>query len=104
MADSICRQREESQIVSSSSASVTSMNRVFNFNAGPSSLWGNELGNWSAPGGIYVPGSIPNADTYLPFPLTDFTVHVDTTLVGEGGVWLRALNTPGTGVLFVVPG
>src|SRR4029077_9123969 len=33
-----CRRREELQIVSSSSASATTVNRVFNFNAGPSAL------------------------------------------------------------------
>jgi hypothetical protein len=54
-------------VISSALAASTSAAEIFsdNFNSGPSPLWSNERGNWSAFGGIYNAGS-PN---YTP-PLT----------------------------------
>jgi len=48
----------------------------------------------------------PNTRSLLPFSLTDFSVHVETTTTGDGGVWLRAINNPAStvgvdGLLFV---
>jgi hypothetical protein len=84
-----------------------------NFDSTASSKWGNDFGDWSATGGLYDAGAastLPNAHSFLPFSLTDFTVQVDVTTSGDGGIWLRAANAPATpigvaGVLLVmIPG
>jgi PEP-CTERM motif-containing protein len=80
------------------------------FDGGPSSLWGNDWGDWSATGGIYdasAGAAVPNAHSLLPYSLTDFSGTVEITTEGEGGIWLRAANAPGTtmgvtGVLLVI--
>jgi len=72
-----------------------------NFNEGASPLWGNEVGSWSASGGVYnaaAPGNFPNAHSLLAFDLTDFELEVDVNDLVDGGVWLRASSTPGVGV------
>ncbi|CAK9037800.1 PEP-CTERM domain-containing protein, partial [Durusdinium trenchii] len=79
------------------------------FDSGASVLWGNEVGNWSASGGVYdagAPDNSPNAFSSLPFDLGDFAVELDINDVNDGGVWLRSTPAPGTsvgiaGVLFV---
>ena len=76
------------------------------------SLWANESGSWSVHNGTYDAGAgtpSPNAHSLLPWTLTNFTVDLDTTTVGDGGVWLRATDAPGTsvgvaGILFVFRG
>jgi hypothetical protein len=91
----------------SASSSVTLVQHVLrlifydSFNAAPNPLWLNEVGNWGTSGGAYSagsPGFSPNAHSLLPFALTDFRVRTDTTQLGDGGVWLRATDSPGTGV------
>ena len=79
-----------------------------NFDTGASPLWGNEVGNWSAAGGVYSasnPSSFPNAYSSLPFNLTDLVVELDTNNVADGGIWLRSTAAAGsvgrTGVLLV---
>jgi len=72
------------------------------FTPSASTQWLNEVGTWSATGGVYdaaSPSSTPNAHSLLPNALTDFAVHVTTsTTTGDGGVWLRAIDVPGTGI------
>ncbi len=83
-----------------------------NFNNGASPLWGDEIGSWSAAGGVYgatIPSNFPNAHSSLPFDLTDFTVDVDVNKLRDGGIWLRSTEEPGTtlgieGVLLVTGG
>src|SRR5689334_5458304 len=72
-----------------------------NFNAGASPLWGNEVGNWQASGGVYFansPSNFPNAHSSLPFSLTDFSVDLDINDLQDGGVWLRSTEAAGTNV------
>ncbi len=74
-----------------------------NFTAGPSSQWGNEIGNWVASGGTYsptVPSNSPTTYSSLPFQLEDFTLDLDINQVTDGGVWLRSQNNT-QGVLLV---
>ncbi len=80
-----------------------------NFDSGASPMWGNEVGAWSAAGGVYnaaSPGSFPNAYSSLPFDLGDFSIDVDINGVSDGGIWLRSAAAPGSpigiqGVLLV---
>ncbi|HWX23079.1 MAG TPA: hypothetical protein VN578_24520 [Candidatus Binatia bacterium] len=72
-----------------------------NFNSGASPLWGNEVGSWSAAGGVYratLPANFPAAFSSLPFNLTDFSVDFDINDVSDGGIWLRSTPAPGTAV------
>lgn len=72
-----------------------------NFNSGASPLWGNQIGDWSATGGVYfaqAPNNFPNAHSTLPFDLTNFSVDVDVNKIKDGGIWLRSTEQPGTGV------
>ena len=81
-----------------------------NFSSGASGLWGNEEGAWTAGGGVYActnPDNFPNAHSSLPFDLTSFTLEVDLNNIGDGGIWLRSNNLPGTsigveGILLVI--
>ena len=69
------------------------------FSSGASSLWGNEVGAWSANGGVYAatqPANMPNAISSLPFNLTNFSVDFDINAVGDGGIFLRSTVMPGT--------
>ncbi len=78
-----------------------------NFDSGASSLWGNEVGSWSASGGAYgatSPSSDPLATSTLPFDLTDFSLDVDVNQVGDGGIWLRSSSNGQNGVLLVIGG
>ena len=81
------------------------------FNHGASPLWGNNIGSWVSTSGGYqasAPSTYPNANSALPFDLTDFSVSFDINRVQDGGVWLRsapAANGIGrTGVLLVIGG
>jgi PEP-CTERM motif len=80
------------------------------FNSGASPLWGNELGNWSASGGVYnslAPNNNPLTYSSLPFNLTDFAIDVDINKVVDGGIFFRSSgDTPNTrsGVLLVTGG
>ena len=81
------------------------------FNAGASILWNNEVGSWSATGGVYdslSPSTRPNALSSLPFELTDFSVELDINNVSDGGIWLRSASAATgigrTGVLLVTGG
>lgn len=72
-----------------------------NFDSGPSALWGNEVGNWNAAGGVYGasnPSSFPNAYSSLPFDLTDFVVELDINNVADGGIWFRSSAAPATAI------
>jgi hypothetical protein len=76
------------------------------FNAGASPLWGNELGNWVASGGVYYaqsPSESPHTYSSLPFELQNFTIDVDINGVSDGGIWLRS-DGAGHGVLLVTGG
>jgi hypothetical protein len=80
-----------------------------NFASGPSALWNNYAGNWTASGGQYfaqVPDNNPLTYTGLPFDLTDYTLTV-TTVAGDGGIWLRSTESSpynGDSVLLVLGG
>jgi len=83
-----------------------------NFDSGASPLWGNEVGGWTAAGGVYQatnPSNFPNAYSSLPFVLNDFSIDFDVNKLQDGGVWLRSTALPGTsvgrtGVLLVTGG
>src|SRR5207244_3630199 len=69
------------------------------FSSGPSPLWANEVGAWSADGGVYAataPANMPNAISSLPFNLRDFSVDFDINAVQDGGIFLRSTVVPGT--------
>ena len=69
-----------------------------NFNSGASPLWGNDVGSWSATGGVYKatsPSWRPSAFSSLPFDLRDFSVDFDINDVTDGGIWLRSSPAPG---------
>src|SRR5206468_5211192 len=69
------------------------------FASGPSPLWGNESGAWTASGGGYYavePNNNPCAYSSLPFNLTAFSVDFDVNSVSDGGIFLRAQPAPGT--------
>jgi hypothetical protein len=71
------------------------------FSSGPSPLWGNEVGAWSASGGVYsasAPGNFPNSHSSLPFELEDFALEVDINDVGDGGIWLRSTEAPASSI------
>jgi len=79
-----------------------------NFDSGASSLWENNVGNWSASSGVYSAGTIsnfPSAASALPWVLDDFTLEFDINDVQDGGVWLRSSVSAGSigrvGVLLV---
>ncbi|MCA9406110.1 MAG: PEP-CTERM sorting domain-containing protein [Candidatus Omnitrophica bacterium] len=78
------------------------------FNSGANPAWGNELGDWSASGGVYDAAS-PNNNplTYssvTTFPsLTDFRVEVDVLGYNDGAIWLRSSDN-NNGVLLVLGG
>ncbi len=68
--------------------------------------WGNQVGAWTATGGIYyatVPSSSPPTYTSLPTTLADFSFDVDVNKLQDGGVWLRS-STNQNGVLLVTGG
>jgi hypothetical protein len=80
------------------------------FNSGASSAWGNEVGNWTAAGGVYRaqnPSNFPNSYSFVTTSpnLTDFSVSVVVVSGRDGGVWLRANSAPTTigvaGVLLI---
>ncbi len=81
------------------------------FEPGASPLWGNELGDWYASGGVYQAGSLSNnppTRSSLPFQLKDFHIYVQINNVRDGGIWLRSSNleTPGSssGVMLITGG
>ena len=68
-----------------------------NFDAGASPLWSNDIGNWTATGGVYQAGSPsnnPSTITVLPYVLTDLELDLDINNVQDGGVWLRVEQFP----------
>lgn len=74
-----------------------------NFDTGPSTSWGNEVGEWTATGGTYAassPNNSPATYSSLPFQLRDFTLDIDINQVADGGIWLRSTNNE-DGVLLV---
>jgi len=77
-----------------------------NFNSWASPLWGNEIGNWTAQGGVYYaqsPSTSPETYSSLPFDLANFTLDLDINNVGDGGVWLRSSGVD-DGILLVTGG
>ncbi|MEM9544180.1 MAG: hypothetical protein AAGA60_32450 [Cyanobacteria bacterium P01_E01_bin.42] len=78
-----------------------------NFDAGASSLWGNETGDWTVTDGKYFANDGGNSS--LPFLLSDFSVELDITNIQNNGIWLRSSLDAGTslgrtGVLLAVGG
>ncbi|MBI2823691.1 MAG: hypothetical protein HYX69_03250 [Planctomycetia bacterium] len=77
------------------------------FNSGASPLWGNQVGNWAADGGVYnatePSGAPPLRYSSLPFDITDFSFQVDMADIGDGGIWLRSQDDQ-NGVLLVTGG
>lgn len=74
-----------------------------NFDNGPSTPWGNEVGKWTATSGTYAasaPNNSPATYSSLPFQLRDFTLDIDINQVADGGIWLRSTNNQ-HGVLLV---
>ena len=72
-----------------------------NFSPRASRLWRNEVGAWSAAGGVYkatAPANFPAASSSLPFSLRDFSVDFDVNDVQDGGIWLRSTAEPRTAV------
>ncbi|MFH1110803.1 MAG: hypothetical protein V1790_16640 [Planctomycetota bacterium] len=77
------------------------------FDAGASTLWGNERGAWFASNGVYdasMPTNNPLTFTSLPYVLTDLCVQMDIRAVSDGGVWLHADSGGNDGVLLVTGG
>jgi len=77
------------------------------FEQGPSPLWRNEIGSWSAAGGEYFaqePSNSPPTRTTLPFVLGDFDFSVDVRDMNDGGIWLRIDDAGTNGVLLVMGG
>ncbi len=73
------------------------------FDSTPSGLWGNEVGNWTASGGVYyaqAPNNAPPTYSSLPFNLQDFSIDLDINHVQDGGVWLRSSDNQ-NGILLV---
>jgi hypothetical protein len=69
------------------------------FATGPSPLWGNESGGWTASGGGYyatAPNNNPCSFSSLPYNLSAFSVDFDISSVSDGGIFLRAQPAPGT--------
>jgi hypothetical protein len=76
------------------------------FNSGASPLWGNEVGNWTASGGVYfaqAPSNSPTTYSGLPFNLGNFSIDVDINHLQDGGIWLRSVDDQ-NGVLLVTGG
>lgn len=76
------------------------------FTTAPSASWGNEVGSWSAAGGVYSATAISNnPPTYssLPYSLTDFSVTVTINALQDGGIWLRS-SSNANGILLVTGG
>ncbi len=74
---------------------------VDDFDSGPSSSWGNEVGNWSASGGVYsaaAPDNFPNAHSTIPLDVDDFSLSLTINNVSDGGVWLRSAPAGGTSI------
>ena len=80
------------------------------FDSVPSSLWGNEVGNWAVSDGVYFAqegSNSPATYTSLPYELTDFSIEMDINNLQDGGVWLRSSGSGGTptdGVMLVTGG
>ena len=77
-----------------------------NFTSGAAAVWGNEIGNWTATGGVYfptAPNNSPPTYTSVPFSLTDFSVTVTINQLSDGGIWLRSADN-GNGILLVTGG
>ena len=83
-----------------------------NFDAGASSAWGNERGQWRDTDGVYDAtypatgsGATYSGVTTLT-SLTDFSVEVDVNALDDGGVWLRSDYNGGNinGILLLTGG
>src|SRR5262245_40732885 len=81
-----------------------------NFTSGASPGWGNEVGNWTAVGGVYfaqAPSNSPltytSITTSIGATLTDFAIDVDINDVRDGGIWLRSVDNA-NGILLVTGG
>jgi len=77
------------------------------FSPGPSPLWNNLRGEWTATNGVYyalLPSNNPLTYTAVPFNLTDCSLDVDIYAVGDGGVWLRSDEAGENGILLVTGG
>lgn len=88
--------------VSGNSASAVTF--TDNFDSGPSSSWGNQVGNWTAPSGAYYAQNPSNFANPVAHSLVsgynwnDFTLDVSVSNATDGGIWLRASELgPGSG-------
>lgn len=72
--------------------------------------WGNQRGDWSASGGVYlaaVPSNNPLTYSSLTaFDVQNFSFQVDVNDISDGGIWLRSEYNGGNinGVLLVLGG
>src|ERR1043166_8361232 len=72
-----------------------------NFDQGPSFLWANESGSWTATGGVYfatAPNNFPSAYSSLPYIVDGFSIELDINNTQDGGVWLHSQAAPGTSI------
>ena len=86
-------------------ATVAVANASFfdNFDSGASPLWGNEVGGWTAAGGLYdaqAPGNFPAAHSSLPWDVSEFEAEFDMVNGSaiDGGLWFHSAAAPATAV------
>ena len=78
-----------------------------NFNAGPSPLWSNSRGDWTATGGVYYaqsPNNNPATYSLLPYSLADLVVDVDVNSAQDGGIYLHSDSGIDNGVVLITGG
>ena len=85
-------------VLSDGNAKAVTFSDDFNNEAFTNAAWGNELGSWTASGGVYAaqsPSNGPNTHSFvLGLNLSDFSVDVTVNNATVGGVWLRAAEDP----------
>lgn len=77
------------------------------FNSGASALWGNQLGGWTATGGVYdssSPNNTPPTFSLVNQVFSDFVLDVDINSVRDGGLWLRSDSTHDNALVLVTGG
>ncbi|CAG0980894.1 hypothetical protein PHYC_01759 [Phycisphaerales bacterium] len=77
------------------------------FDSGPSVLWENQRGDWTASGGVYfaqTPSNSPPTLSTVPFVVGDCDIDVDVVGVIDGGIWVHVDQNAQNGVLLVTGG